>query len=347
MNSNLPIPYESAEMPYMRPHKNEKKRVRRRYGGLILVILLLTGVICASRFLPDGLRGFFGGLWGDGADSGDSTGETTTESPNTDGTTEKPEETHDIYEWNCELPMGAVPILPRDCSAYEHLIYAENPTDAVLEAVMPAFPKKGTGEISVLIVNTHSFEAYAEEGALYYTDAGFATNGDESMRVSAVAKALCEALSQYGIGAVFVDCMAESSFGSYQNAQRLVELALEKHPGTVLVIDIHRAVMTDETGALLRPITEIAGEITAQARILLGAGAGFERNAAVALALYDKLNLEYERLLMPLSVSEGAHLQKLSVPVLMLEIGSCGNYISEACRAATLLAQGIAREMLS
>lgn len=346
MNSNLPIPYESYEMPYLRPHKREKKRTRRRYAALGLVIALLTGIICASRFLPEEMKGFFGGFFGEIADTSGTAGETTTEGAGTEGTTAPPAETSDIYEWSCELPHGAVPILPCDRSAYELLVYAENPTDAVLEAVSPVFPKKSGEAISVLVINTHSFETYAGEGALYYTDAGFASNGAEEMRVSEVARTLCGALSENGIGAVFIDCMSESSFGSYQNAQKMVELALEDHPEAVLVIDIHRAIMTDDTGALMRPITEVAGEIAAQARILLGAGANFEENAAVALSLYGALNLQYDRLMMPLSVSEGVLLQKISVPILTLEIGSAGNYTSEACRTAEILAQVIARSML-
>ena len=166
------------------------------------------------------------------------------------------------------------------------------------------------------------------------------------MRVSAVAEALCAELNQNGIGAVFVDCMAQSSFGSYKNAQKLAELALADYPEAVLVVDIHRAVLTDDAGALLRPITKIAEEITAQARILLGTGANLEKNAATALAFYEMLNLRYGSLMMPLSVSENALLQKLSVPVLTLEIGSAGNSVSEAKAAAVALAKVMAELLL-
>ena len=137
----------------------------------------------------------------------------------------------------------------------------------------------------------------------------------------------------------------DSSFGSYQNAQALAEIALEDHPEAVLVIDIHRAVMTSDTGALVRPITEIEDEILAQVRILLGSEANFEKNAATALSLYGALNLRYESLAMPLSVSESVLLQKLAVPVLTLEIGSAGNSVLEAERTAVLLAQMIAEMM--
>ena len=342
MNSNLPIPYEPMDIPYIRPHRAEKKKSRRRFAALFTATIFFMGLVFSYRFLPEEWKGFFG-ISVETTDESTTPEETTTENT-------QPEETNaprDIYEWRCELPYGAVPIKPADRSAYELLLYAENKTNAVLEAITPYFPKKGSGEISVLVVNTHSYESYAEEGALYYTDSAFATSGEAEKRVSEVAKTLCKTLSENGIGAVFVDCMAESSFGSYQNAQRLLELALEKYPEVTLVIDIHRAILQETTGDMIRPITEIAGEIAAQARIVLGTDANFERNAAVSRAVYDILNLRYERLMMPLSVESGTFLQKLSVPVLTFEIGSAGNSVSEACYTAELLAQVMADCMLS
>ena len=342
MNSNLPIPYEPMDMPYIRPHRAEKKKARRRFAALFTAMILFMGLVFSYRFLPEEWKGFFGVL-GETIDESTVTEESTTESTQTEETTAP----RDIYEWSCDLPYGAVPIKPADRSAYELLLYAENKTNAVLEAVTPYFPKKGSGEISVLVVNTHSYESYADEGALYYTDSAFATSGAAKNRVSEVAKTLCKTLSENGIGAVFVDCMAESGIGSYQNAQRLLELALEKYPEVTLVIDIHRTILQETTGDMIRPITEIAGEIAAQARILLGTGANFEKNAATSRAVYDTLNLRYEKLMMPLSVESGTFLQKLSIPVLTFEIGSAGNSVSEACYTAELLAQVIAESMLA
>ena len=347
MNPNLPMSFESSAVPYIRPHQKEKKASARRFWVLGLVVLLLVGVVLTAHFLPEDMKNnVFGWLLGGDISDETTTGDTTTEHSTTDGTTALPAETEDIYSWQCELPQGATAILPTDRSANTLGIFAENPTDAILEEIQPSFPKKGAGEISVIIVNTHSFESYAEEDALYYTDAAFASNGAENVRVSAVAEALCAELNQNGIGAVFVDCMAQSSFGSYKNAQKLAELALADYPEAVLVVDIHRAVLTDDAGALLRPITKIAEEITAQARILLGTGANLEKNAATALAFYETLNLRYGSLMMPLSVSENALLQKLSVPVLTLEIGSAGNSVSEAKAAAVALAKVMAELLL-
>jgi stage II sporulation protein P len=348
MNPNLPMSFESSAVPYIRPHQKEKKAPARRFLALGLVVLLLVGVVLTAHFLPEDMKNnVFGWLFGgDTSTETTTTDVTTTENGTTDCTTAPPAKTEDMYHWQCELPQGATAILPTDRSANTLGIFAENPTDALLEEIQPSFPKKGTGAISVIIVNTHSFESYAEENALYYTDTGFASNGAENVRVSAVAEALCAELNQNGVGAVFVDCMAQSSFGSYKNAQRLAELTLADHPEAVLVIDIHRAVLTDDTGALLRPITKIAENITAQARILLGTGANFEKNTATALAFYEMLNLRYESLMMPLSVSENALLQKLSVPVLTLEVGSAGNAVSEAKQTAVSLAKVLAELLL-
>ncbi len=308
----------------------------------------MAGAVFAFRFLPEEMKNALGGfLFGEGGETTAGSDETTTAPDTTDGTTEAPSETKDIYEWNYELPHGATAILPCDRSANTLCLFAENPTDVILEAVAPSFPKKSGGEITVLIVNTHSFETYAEENAAYYTDASFASNGEETQRVGAVAKALCDALGKNGINALFIDCMAESSFGSYQNAWKLLDITRKGYPSATLVIDIHRAILIDDTGALLRPITAVDGEIAAQARILLGDGGEYELHTAAALAFYECVNSEYDRLMMPISVSKGVFLQESTVPVLTLEIGSAGNSVSEACRTAELLADVIAQSMLS
>ncbi len=344
MNTNLPVPIESSAVPYVRPHDEKKRGMLRPFVILALVIGLLASLVLGYRALPEEIRVKLGGFFVSET-TATTIGETTT-APDMNGTTAPNEKPTDIYEWNFELPQGATAILPIDYSANTLLLFAENPTDAVLEAIMPTFPKKGTEEISVLIVDSRSFESYAEEGTGFYTEASFATNGADERRVRAVAEVLSETLNENGVGALFIDCMAESAFGSSQNAKQLLSLAMEDHPEAVLVIDIRRAVLTDEKGALLRPVTEIAGDITAQVRILLGTGANFEENAATALSFYETANLTYPSLMMPLSVSENSFLQSLSLPVLTFEVGSAGNSVSEAKKAAALLGGILAKTMV-
>ncbi len=347
MNSNLPIPLETSAVPYMRPH-TKKKHASRAVILLTIVFALITAIICACIFMPEEWKTQLGGWFSvETSDMGQTSDETTTIPETTENTTSPamPED-ENMYEWNHVLAQGATAIKPYDRSANTLGMYAENPTDAVLEQISPAFPRAVDG-VSVIIINTHSFETYAEDGAWQYTDAAFASNGEESSRIAVVAEALCERLNRSGIGAVFVDCMANSAFGSYQNAKKLTELALAEHPEAVLVVDLHRAILTDEKGALIRPITEIAGEISAQARILLGVGAGYEENAAAALSFYEQVNLTYPDLMMPLSVSEGSFLQELAIPVLTLEIGSAGNSAEEAMATARLLAGVMAAKLKS
>ncbi len=327
MNSNLPIPIEPQTVPYVRPHDEKKRRARRltcTLGILAAAVCMVIACICLSS--DDGFFGFL-----------PSADETTSEETTAETTT-APTLPTDIYNWSAELPQGATAILPRDLSANTVGLFADNPTDAVLESVMPAFPKKAKDGISVLIVNTHAFESYAREGMLYYTDTAFSSNAAQDHRISAAAHALCEALNENGIGAIFVDCMTESAFGSYQNAKKMVELTLEDHPEIVLILDLHRGILTDETGALLRPITQISDAVTAQIRILLGTGGNWETHASAALSFYETANLTYSSLMMPLTVSENTFLQTCSVPVLTLEIGTAGNTVAEALVSAEMLA---------
>ncbi len=334
---HLPITIQTESAPYIRPHKLVKKRKKSSFLLFFLLFCGIGAILFCAFLLPEGtfepIFGYFSTLQTT-ANSGTTTTPTTTEPPlesTTEGTTT---ETTDIYFWEAELPAGAVPILPKNYSADAQGIYADNMPEAELSSIIPSFPKANNGEISVLILNSHAFESYADTGAMYYTDAAFASNREDAQRVTAVAKALCASLEEHNIGAEFIDTMTTSALGAYKNGKIMAELAMKKHEGAVLVIDIHRAILTDDSGALLRPIYEVSGETVAQTRILLGTKVNFEENAAVALSFYENMKWEYPHLCMPLTVTDNAYLQELALPVLTLEIGTAGNDVTEAERAA-------------
>ncbi len=341
--NNLPMPIEPVSVPYVRPHAQKKTKKTSSVRLLLVVAVLIGGLLCAYYFLPNEIKNGFSAGFSEETTTQSAISETTTEAQTTESTL--PETTTDLYQPQYALPEGAVAILPRDLSANTLGVFAENPTNAVLETVAPQFPKKNGETISVLIVNTHSFESYAADGAGWYTDPAFASNQAEENRVNAVAKALEAALEEHNIGAKFIDCMAESSLGSYKNAKSTLAYACKSYPDAVLVIDVHRALLMEDSGEMVRPVTEILGEMTAQVRILLGTGGNFRENAAAALAFYERANLEYPSLMMPLSVSENTFLQDCALPVLTLEIGSAGNSVSEAEHAAVFLASVLAMQM--
>lgn len=330
--------------PYVRPRTYSRRRVGRGAGFLVAVVLMLLGAIALYRCMPGSVKAplhawLFGGNSDDGTQNGTTTAVSTTPAPE--------ETTVDIYQWKCDLPQGATAILPVDRCANTLGIFMKNPTDAVPESVVAEFVRAETGKISVLILNTHSYEAYSEEGALYFDDPSYASDTGENRNVGAVCRLLADALNENGIGAVFVDCMAESGLGSYRNAMRMAELSLEEYPDVRLVIDVHRGVLRDATGAVLRPITARFGETLAQMKLIVGADASFEQNIAAALALFAKASLVNGEWLMPTEIQNGALLQTLSIPVVTVEIGTCGNYVSEAQRSAALLAEVIAELMLT
>ncbi|MBQ9748326.1 MAG: stage II sporulation protein P [Clostridia bacterium] len=333
---------EVTSAPYMRPRERKTRRRHSLSSLLLLVLLMLAGAFFVYRAMPASVKvpllTWLFGTESEG-DTQTTAGQTTTEAP------DPPQTTSDLYFWQCELPQGATAILPVDLSANTQGVFLENPTDAVPEVIVPEFVRVGAGEVSVLILNTHSFEAYSAERSLYFDDPSYAYIGDENRNVGAVCRSFADALNRNGVGAVFVDCMATSGIGSYQNARRMAELALAEYPDVKLIVDLHRGVVKDSTGAVLRPVAPLFGEALAQVRLIVGADAAFETNMAAALALFGKASLTHGELMMPTAVQDGALLQTLPVPVLTMEIGTCGNYVSEAQRSAELLAEVIAELM--
>ncbi len=336
--NDYPMTIEPRAVPYVRPH--EKKKKKRRILPFALLFLIFCGIL-SYPFLPDGIKNGMS-AWmselipSESSDTDQSTAETTTDGATTPEATPPAQTT---------IPEGMTAIQNVDLSADKQGIYAENPTDAILDGLLPAFPKEAPSGISVLIINTHSFESYAPEEMSYYGDPAFAVGGETEDRVGAVAETLARVLSEHGVEAFYYDCMIESTLGSYQTAGRILDILLQDHPSTVLVLDIHRALDKSESGALLKPTAQINGETAAQMRIVIGDGDEFEENAKAALALQEMAKIEYPELMMPLAVREGSFLQGRGVPVLTLEIGTAANTAEEAALAAEYLAGVIAGKM--
>ena len=106
--------------------------------------------------------------------------------------------------------------------------------------------------------------------------------------------------------------------------------------------------MTDSSGSILRPVTVVDGEATAQVMCVVGSDYGganhpdWQNNFSFALKLRSKLNQKNEKLCRPVYLRASAYNQQYAPISLLLEVGSSGNYLSEAKAAARLCAEAIA-----
>ena len=117
---------------------------------------------------------------------------------------------------------------------------------------------------------------------------------------------------------------------------------LEKYPSIRYVFDIHRDSVMNSAEELISAVTYVDGQRFAQIMPVVGSGYnGYEGNLIFALKLRELLNDEYTSLSRPICLRESQYNQGLAPVSLLLEIGTSGNTLSDAKRAAVLTADAI------
>jgi stage II sporulation protein P len=257
------------------------------------------------------------------------------------------------------VPDGMIPIVPMDLSLSgygESFLYNDTSYDLSRasggDGAVPVMAE--AGEVSVLILHTHATEGYSPDGSLWYDPATTLARADDpATGVIAVGAVIADILNERGIVTVHSTVLhdAESYKDSYSRAAQTVQSYLEKYPSIRLVIDVHRDSILTSKDQLVRPVTAIGNEAVAQVMCVVGSDAaggsysGWRDNLSLALTLRGQLNARYPNLCRPVYVKKSTYNQQYAPASLLLEIGSSGNTLEEACRAAILVAEQIAQMM--
>ena len=266
------------------------------------------------------------------------------------------------YSW---VPENASAILPTDLSmASSGATYINNFTGLVVDANALLSKKFNNSQYEmlsasnaprVLIVHTHATEAYSKIGATFYESDidEIARSSDNTENVVSLGKLMSDILNEKGISTVHCTVMHDSvqSKDSYLRSEETIREYLEKYPSIELVIDLHRDSIMKPNGALIRPVTLVNSEATAQIMCVVGSEWGGEAcpnwqdNLSLALKLREKLNRDYTNLCRPTELREYTYNQELSRYSLTLEIGSSGNSLEEARRAVVLVTNALVSMM--
>lgn len=249
------------------------------------------------------------------------------------------------------LPDGAYPILPMDMSL---LSYGKNYIYNTTK-ITPDIPALSSAPIEnyykdnapiVLVIHTHGTESYMPEDAKFYKDDGeIARSSDTNENMIAVGVEFVRVLEENGISTIHCTIMhdEESYRESYSRAAESIAKYLKQYPSIKYVFDLHRDSLMRSTGELISAVTSIGGENYAQIMPVVGGGAdNWEENMTFALKLREKLNADLKNLCRPICFKESNYNQDMSAVSLLLEIGTSGNSLSEAKKAAAVTATAIA-----
>ena len=202
----------------------------------------------------------------------------------------------------------------------------------------------------VLIVHTHSSEAYTPEDGWEYTPSDTLRTEDASRSVIRVGDELAAVLNERGIETLHDTALNDypSYSGAYARMQATIERYLAEFPSIQMVIDVHRDAAIDETGAPVTLAKTVNGERCAQLMLVVGTDEGglehpnWQENLANALKLQALLNRTAPDLCRNVDLRTERFNQNLTPGSLLCEFGSTGNTLLEAIRSARVFGAALA-----
>lgn len=198
----------------------------------------------------------------------------------------------------------------------------------------------------VLILHSHSCEAYTQsEGHRYTPSANYRTL-DLSNNVVAVGDALAEALSGLGVEVIHDRTLNDypDYNASYAVAREKLEVYLEQYPSIVMVLDLHR----DALDKPVRETAELDGQTLAPLMLVVGTDEGglshphWQENLSCALKLQALANRSAPGLFKRLSFRKERFNEDLTTGSLIVEVGSTENTLPEAIASMDCLARCVA-----
>lgn len=202
----------------------------------------------------------------------------------------------------------------------------------------------------VLIVHTHSCEAYTPEAGWEYEASDRLRTTDATRSVIRVGDEIAAALNARGIETLHDTALNDypSYSGAYARMETTISRYLEQYPSIQMVIDVHRDAADDADGNPVALSSDVSGERCAQLMLVVGTDEGglthpdWEENLANALKLQALLNREAPDLCRDIDLRTERFNQHLTKGSLLCEFGSTGNTLQQAIRSGRLFAAALA-----
>lgn len=199
------------------------------------------------------------------------------------------------------------------------------------------------GVPQILIIHTHSSEAYSPAGLDKYEDLGTNRTLDTNYNVIRIGNELTEIFQNYGLNVIHDTGVYDypSYTGSYNRSCEAIEKYLAENPSIQIVIDLHRdALCSDEI--TYKTQADEDGVCASQIMILVGSDASglehpdWQQNLRLALYLQNAVCSKYPTLMRPVQLVSYRYNQHLTHGSMILEVGSNGNTLQEALAAIRL-----------
>ncbi len=233
--------------------------------------------------------------------------------------------------------------------------YTDIANNVLLEecGLIPAFKISVNDQPQVLIMHTHTTEAYEPYVREHFDPTFNYRTTDNSKNVVAVGEVIAEKLRAAGIGVIHSDTVHDypSYNGAYERSAETVKAILAEHPSIRVVLDIHRDAVGTET-SIKQPIAEINGKEAAQVMIISGCDDGtmdmpnYMFNFRFACRLQEQMESMYPGLTRPILFDYRRYNQDLTTGSLLIEVGNHGSTLDQALYAAALFGDALTEVLL-
>ena len=205
----------------------------------------------------------------------------------------------------------------------------------------------------ILIIHTHSSEAYTPAGLDRYEPSDSARTEDAEHNIIRVGDELTKLFEEAGLNVIHDRGVYDypSYTGSYARSGAAVEQYLRDYPDIGVVLDLHRDALGSE-GVIYKTMAEEEGSCASQLMLLVGTDeSGLEHpnwqmNLSLALYLQSAVASAHPTLMRPVALVPQRYNQQLCPGMLILEVGSSGNTMQEALAAIRLFAGAAAPALL-
>lgn len=199
------------------------------------------------------------------------------------------------------------------------------------------------GQPQILIIHTHSSEAYTPAGLDKYVASGTSRTLDPDYNVIRVGDELTNIFESYGLNVIHDREIYDypSYTGSYSRSGEAVEAYLQQYPTIKIVIDLHRDALGSDD-VIYKVVADEMGVCASQIMLLAGTDdsglehPNWQENLRLALYLQNAVASVYPTLMRPVQVVSARYNQHLAPGSLILEVGSSGNTLQEALAAIRL-----------
>ena len=202
---------------------------------------------------------------------------------------------------------------------------------------------------AVLLYHTHTTESFPLTASDTYGENFSFRTTEPDKNMVAVGNAIAAALESEGIRTVHAAEIHDYPKwnGSYNNSAETIKAILRQYPSICAVLDIHRdAISTGKT--VTAPVCTVNGQQAAQIMIISGCDNGklnmpdYRENFHFACALQRTAEQMFPGLTRPILFDYRKYNQDLTYGSLLIEVGSQGNSLEEACYAGTLVGKALA-----